>query len=387
MASYRDINYSIRPAKNIERKMLVESMRKLSFIDDLENYRYIGFGSTYFSDFELFHKELNFKTMISIESSKNYKRFEFNLPFACVDMKFGHSNHVLPTLFNRKHIMKDIIWLDYDSHYTKLHNNIKVDIDTIVSNVNPGSMFLLSFNVDKPSFILSKQDKLDPKKEKTAKESTLTDLAQKLNIQINIPFEVDPRNIDNSLFSGHNFANFCKYFVDEQIQKSLVNRNTRQPTNKLEYKQFFYFLYQDGAPMLTVGGILFSEEMKETVKLCNMDKLFYIRPRLVNSTQWFGTKEALIRSYSTYIYDHAYLLRPYSNQLKHIVLLKDEPFVIETPNLTIREMKYLKKYVTDSTVQDKDISGEYLHEIIPKKDIEKFHKIYRYFPSFAESNL
>lgn len=109
-SSYEKINYSLRPAKNIERKMLCETLQRLSFIQKLEKYRYIGFGSTYFSDFNLLHRLLGISKMISIEKDKKNKdRFEFNKPFSCIEMKFGSSNEVLPML---KWKEPSIVWVD-----------------------------------------------------------------------------------------------------------------------------------------------------------------------------------------------------------------------------------------------------------------------------------
>ena len=83
--TYEKINYSLRPAKSIERKMLGNAFRKLSDFGAVESYRYIGFGSTYFSDFILFHKALGIKHMISIERDReNEERFRFNCPFRCI---------------------------------------------------------------------------------------------------------------------------------------------------------------------------------------------------------------------------------------------------------------------------------------------------------------
>ncbi len=56
--SYEKIHYGLRPAKNIERKMMCECFWRLSAFHPVHNYRYIGFGSVYFSDFLLFHKVL-----------------------------------------------------------------------------------------------------------------------------------------------------------------------------------------------------------------------------------------------------------------------------------------------------------------------------------------
>ena len=59
--SYNAIDYRLRPAKHAERAMLVEAAARLRF-SDLQNYRYVGFGSIYFSDFEIFHKVLGIKS-------------------------------------------------------------------------------------------------------------------------------------------------------------------------------------------------------------------------------------------------------------------------------------------------------------------------------------
>jgi len=55
--SYRLINYNLRPAKSVERKMLAEGMSRLSIFGKIEDYNYVGFGSTFFSDFLLLHSE------------------------------------------------------------------------------------------------------------------------------------------------------------------------------------------------------------------------------------------------------------------------------------------------------------------------------------------
>ncbi|HYX17747.1 MAG TPA: O-methyltransferase, partial [Nostoc sp.] len=55
-----------------------DSLRCLSPFGEVAAYRYVGFGSTYFSDFILFHKSLHIEDMISIEKDKYAKtRFEY----------------------------------------------------------------------------------------------------------------------------------------------------------------------------------------------------------------------------------------------------------------------------------------------------------------------
>src|SRR5690606_4978275 len=80
--SFRRIDYSIRPAKYAERRMLCDIFRKLAAFEPVEHYRYVGFGSVWFADFMLFHRALGIRHMLSIEQAVGSReRFEANKPF------------------------------------------------------------------------------------------------------------------------------------------------------------------------------------------------------------------------------------------------------------------------------------------------------------------
>ena len=64
--SFEKFNYSLRPAKNIERKMFCEVFARLSRISPLRSYRYIGFGANTFVDFTLFHQRLGITDMVTL---------------------------------------------------------------------------------------------------------------------------------------------------------------------------------------------------------------------------------------------------------------------------------------------------------------------------------
>lgn len=340
MASYRDINYSIRPAKNIERKMLVEAFRRLSSIDDLKNYRYIGFGSTYFSDFELIHKELNITNLISIESDAgSAPRFKFNRPYSCVDIKFDYSYNILPAL---DYDTKDIVWLDYDGMFDKYMLD---DIDTVISNVQMGSMFLVSLNVENPKLLLCEDDKLDHKKRIEKTKIKLEEVNESLQGYLNISEEMNPLNITNSIFKKWNFAKKCTQIINDQISKSIQNRELREKSG-VTYQQLFNFHYADGSKMLTIGGIIYDNSLENDVNNCKFDRLDFIRK-------------------------------------------DDDALEINVPNLTFREIKYLNKYISlnDITKFPKDVSGKRIDTIVPGKEIKMYHEVYRYFPTFTESNF
>ena len=83
--SFRKIDYSVRPAKHAERKMLLEIFRHFSVFAPMREYRYVGLGSVWFSDFQLFHRALGIPDMISIEREKNAEaRIRKNIPFAAI---------------------------------------------------------------------------------------------------------------------------------------------------------------------------------------------------------------------------------------------------------------------------------------------------------------
>lgn len=145
MSSHRAIHYGLRPAKNIERKMICEAIQRLAHFENIHNYRYIGFGSRYFSDFSLIHRTLGIHQMISIEKdTNNVDWFDFNKPYKCIEALYGHSNAVLPRIEEWEKI-PTILWLDYDG---ELEKNVFIDIELFCSSARPGSIILITVNAD-----------------------------------------------------------------------------------------------------------------------------------------------------------------------------------------------------------------------------------------------
>ena len=66
-ASFRKIDYRVRPAKHAERMMMCEAFARLGAFDELPSYQYVGLGSVYFVDFLLFHRILGIRDMVNIE--------------------------------------------------------------------------------------------------------------------------------------------------------------------------------------------------------------------------------------------------------------------------------------------------------------------------------
>ena len=247
----RKPNYALRPAKNIERKMLCEALRRLSPFGSLPSYRYVGFGSYYFSDFSLLHRSLGIRSMISIERDvSNQERYLFNRPFSCIRVLFGDSNSHLPAL---PWDQRTILWLDYED---KLDGGVLADVACFSANATSGSVIIVTVNAQAES----------------QKEDPVARLRERVGHA-----RVDPR-ITRKLLSGDGTANIYRDIITNEILDTVVKRNgARAEGDELRYSQLFHFRYADNAKMLTVGGVLYDEGQADLLDACEFSNLDFYR--------------------------------------------------------------------------------------------------------------
>ena len=332
-ASYRKINYRVRPAKSIQRKMLCDAFLRLSFFKPVENYRYVGFGSTTFVDFILFHKMLGIKDMISIEKNEEDKaRFEFNNPFDCIRMEYGDSSDVLPSL---EWDLKTIVWLDYDG---PLNNTILEDIACVSMSLVSGSILIVTVDVesDLPDPPFTDEDVQNYRFKK---------------FEERVGSNKVPANLESKNLEGTEMATTCGKVILNEIKQILRNRNgLLSDERKVKYNPLFNFLYEDSAEMLTVGGIFYEARDEASFKQCKFENLEFVR------------------SDTTFYEDEAFC--------------EDEAFYkIEVPTLTHRERLYLDKTLPCGNSGD----GEQIS--LTEEDINNYKRLYRYFTIFAEIEL
>ena len=252
--SYEIINYSLRPAKSVERRMIVEVCSRLRSFYNLESYRYVGFGSPYFSDFSLIHRALDISEMICIEKEKaDAPRFEFNKPFHCITLKFGTSSEILPMLEWRDR--PTIIWLDYDS---SLDESILSDIDVAASNLVSGSLLILSMRASANDF----GDEPDERKYK---------LQETIGNKI-------PLDIPLNTFSNTNFSYLLWKIINAEIDHVVLERSAGlRSSTKFEYSQLLHFNYRDGVKMITIGGLIFQSGQRSTQVHCDFGALPFMK--------------------------------------------------------------------------------------------------------------
>ncbi len=244
--SYRRVNYALRPAKYIERKMIVEGLRAVSRVFPLDTYRYVGLGSIYFTDFILFHRELGIETMVSIEEDVDrQKRFEFNQPLNSITIKFGESNEVLPSL---DWTQQTIAWLDYDD---PLSAEVLADVSTFVSSAKAGSVLIVTVNAA-PGELDGRKDRFETLFGKGILALDATD----------------------STLGDWGTAEYFRRILIDRIESAVADRNGPLPdAAKVEFHQMFHFHYRDGQRMMTLGGIFVDAGLRPSVLACDFDSI------------------------------------------------------------------------------------------------------------------
>lgn len=313
--SDQKINYQYRPAKAIERKMLCDLIREIQLIRADGEMRYIGLGAKYFTDFLLLHNEFGITDMISIEAQKERQvRYEFNKPLKCIQMWYGKTNEILPQIsgFDQK---MNLIWLDFDDVFGE---SMLYDLETICRNIKIGSMFFISCNY-------SYRGETQSEKRESFKDS-VGDFFDEGIIKANYTNKMMPYAI--------------KKVIDNQIRRIIDLRNRTEKDTVVEYMQLLFLTYQDGAPMMTIGGILVDQELKSKI---NQSKLTD----------------------------------------KYTFISNDEKvFSIDIPNLTNKEIQLILKNLPVSMEEFQEREHEFYG--IGYDEICKFEKIYRYYPFYSE---
>lgn len=316
--SFERINYALRPAKNIERKMLCEAFSRLVRVAPLREYRYVGFGSIGFHDFSLFHQRLGIDDMISIEARERLrKRFAFNRPYSCIRMRWGLSYDVLPLLSWTR---RSIVWLDYED---RLSAKMLEDIQLLAGALPSGSALVVTVNAE-PVAVPVESDDLEIQKKR------LEELVLKVGEE-RVPLPVSGKDL-----AGWGLAMVCRDIIHSEIEKTVTDRNLPlSPKAKVRYQQLFNFQYADGSSrMLSIGGLLLDPADSAKVQ-GDFDDLDFVRTG-------------------------------------------DEPYVIQVPILTIREVWDLDSRLPRSTRKGAGASR------LPSGARKQYGRVYRHFPTFSE---
>ncbi len=237
-ASYQIIDYSLRPAKFAERKMLCEMFSRLKVFGSLESYRYIGFGSIWFTDCVLFHRALGIEDIISIEKEEAHaERFAFNNPYRGIQLKMGTAAEVLPGL-DWTH--RSILWLDYDD---PLSPSILDDVRTIATRAMSGTVLAVSVQAEK----------LNDKRPHLEEQIIVTTPEQFRDL---FGDARTPSELETASLRGWTLSKTSRSIIRQEIEDGLVASNAgRSAAQRLQFRQIGAFEYADGAKMTTIVGV------------------------------------------------------------------------------------------------------------------------------------
>lgn len=309
-ASGNTINYDLRTAKSVERRMISTVTKELFKSVNYNKRRYVGMGSTYFTDFKIFHKELHIDNMISFELEEDLKkRVEFNKPFSTIDIKIGKSTDILPKIDWDKSV--DLIWMDYDE---KLQYDYFNDIEIIFSNISLGSVYLMTCNKQ-----LNNYNSIEEFNE--------------------IFGELVPNDINIKDFNGENDMFLIQRMLLNKINHILQARNYSLPANQqLIFRQLFFFIYRDGAPMISYGGYVDLKNNNFELSNYNLNKFDFIKTN-------------------------------------------NEYYRIDPPIVTHKEINLLNSCLPGTP---KKFEAYKKIKFIPKKDRENFRELYKFLPTYMD---
>jgi len=306
--SFEKVQYEFRPAKQVERRMLLDFFQRLMEAGfQISGYQYTGMGSIYFVDFILFHRYLGIKKMVSVEClAEIERRVHFNKPYGNIEIFMGDVADYIPSLSrDRKHIL----WLDFDFV-------IKSEaIDAIVlaaAQLSPGSMLMVTVDAEPPG-----PAEWGPKKWCQYFKSEAGDYLGNKSRQHH--------------FARSNLVEVNASIIEKAIKHGLAGRDD------VEFLPLLNFVYADGHTMLSVGGMIATEEDRQRLLTLDRKKLPFLRDSITT-----------------------------------------DPYVISVPLLTRKERLYL-----DTLMPCRKSWQPREFEMKPK-DVEVYREIHPYFPVYTE---
>jgi len=323
-SSYR-VQYDVRPAKQVERRMLVDALQRLAAAGfPVADYQYTGFGAIYFVDFILFHKVLGMSKLLSLEQVKSLtSRMVFNRPFSCVEIKMVPASSEIPNL---PRDLRHLVWLDYDG---VLQKDFLSDIQSAITVLPAGSILLVTVDVEPPEdhdyrpvdpHFDGSKEVLGPKHWKRYFEYHASSYLK--------------LGLSDTDFGKSELILRSTEILKAAFTKSIVARP------ELEFLPMFNFAYRDSHSMLTMGGMIAGRAEKRQLRASTMGETVYYRDDF-----------------------------------------QGPPFEIKVPRLTRKERIYLDREMPcsdDWVPEDFDLDPE---------DVRHYRDIYRFLPAFAEISL
>ena len=242
MASFDEINFAIRPNKNVERKLIFEALAALEPLFPFAEYQYVGFGLMWFADFLLAHRVLGITQMTSIQYGTEFaQRARFNAPYRCIKVEEGDAAVVLPGLPLERG--PGVLWLDYESTIDRVLDEL--------SRLCSGSVLIVTANAGKERVEIKGEAERGVRQEE-AFRSAVGDLAPAVFPPDFFDADKYPANVASTLLNH-------------------LTHSTRVAGRDERFVTMFNFSYRDTAPMVTVGGMIANAADRERLRRAGLN--------------------------------------------------------------------------------------------------------------------
>lgn len=245
--SYEKVPYDLRPAKQVERRMIMDALvRLMNGGFTIRDYQYTGFGSIYFFDFLLLYKLIGLRRLLSVEHDVTItKRVQFNKPFDLIAVRMDSAGAVIPDL-SADH--RHILWLDYDD---QLSEDMLSDVAQACHLLSAGSIVLVTVDAEPPRGTDSPEDRA----------RYFADVTGDL-----LPFDFDLSWCRRSRLPETNLR-----ILFAAAESGVAARA------ELRFCPLFKFSYADGHRMVTAGGMIATSDQEACLDKCNWDRATYLR--------------------------------------------------------------------------------------------------------------
>ena len=225
-SSARVVSYDLRPAKQCERKMMVDSF--LAAIEagfPVPSYRYVGMGANRFYDFVMMHKYLGIDRMVSLEHDpKMFPRADFNRPFHFISV---HHKRVHDFLLEDRDEGNTIYWLDYDG---AINVTMTDDIASLAAKAVPGDFVFITSNGEAPR--------------RFSRKSSADRLGELKNLFGPLAGSLTMEDVEDATFPIGAYK-----ILRAAVRKGFSGRRGG------DFRPFFRIRYADSTEMVSYGGI------------------------------------------------------------------------------------------------------------------------------------
>ncbi|MCX6071047.1 MAG: hypothetical protein NTU91_09345 [Chloroflexi bacterium] len=248
-ASYLKVSYDLRPAKQVERRMMIDVLQRMAAGGfPIRDYQYTGMGSIYFVDFILFHRLLGLRRLLSAEHDTNIsRRIRFNRPFACVEVAMEPIGDAVAKLDRD---LRHLVWLDYDY---RLNKDLAGDISLASSTLPAESILLVTVDAEAPS----------GESPSVAMEYYRARVGEYFDLSWT-PEAFAPSHLSHTLAK----------ILGNIILSGIAGRRS------LRFSPLFGFEYADTNRMVTIGGLFANDATDTRLGGCDFKDLHFIRRSL-----------------------------------------------------------------------------------------------------------